>query len=154
MSVKMSQAFAAYRAVVISEVQQKIALDLSYKFNAEIEDIRKGTEEQLSYVASLRAEGKEAAAASIENLAEKSQRARLLDLQMRRSQVLDELNKDMLHKLDQRLSEYGAEVGLVNEPVSPNSEKTHSVKKAQFPDGSQAKVPMQLWVDYSQFQSL
>ena len=155
MSVKMSQAFAAFRSSLLAELQNQISNDLAHQFNAELEDIRKKDGEHQVYIALLRSEGKETAAVKMEELANKEQKARLLDLQLRRQQFILELNTKMHDAIDQRVADYGGKVAEIHEPIIGGKEVApRKIKKAQFSDGSMAKVPGQLWIDYSLFQTL
>ena len=155
--IKMSQAFASFRSSLLARFQSQIAGELAHQFNAELEDIRRKDGEHQTYIGLLRTEGKEQAAVKLEDLANKEQKARLMDLQLRRQTFIDGLNKDMLAQINQRVADYGGETAEVQEPLAIEEgpePKFKTVRKAQFPDGSMAKIPARLWVDYSLFQTL
>lgn len=159
MTIKKSQAFAAFRTSLLAGLQNEIASDLAHQFNAELEDIRIKDGAHRVYIGSLRVEGKEQAAVALENLADKEMKARVLDLKLRRQAFLDQLTAKMHASIDQRVADYGGTVATITEPVvgkegQIKEGQTRNVKKAQFDDGSMAKIPSALWVDYSLFQRL
>jgi very-short-patch-repair endonuclease len=132
--VKKSQAFAALRTQVITELQGEIQGELVPNFNSEIVDIRKKYE-------TTRSERGEA-------LADHEKRARITDLKVRQQEFIDECNRDLAARMEKRVKEYGGEIVTI---TTGEGKEAKSVLEAKFPDGSTARVPKALWIDYNQF---
>ena len=125
-----SQAFAAFRTELVADLQNDIETSLLPTFNSEIEDIRRSTQE----VAETKGQA----------LADHHRRARIMDLKIRQQQFIDELNQEMHEALTKRVKDYGGTIEAVND-----GEK--EVLEAKFPDGSNARVPKSLWINYEKF---
>lgn len=126
-----SQAFAAFRTALVAELQADMTTELIPTFNAEIEDIRRTTEEMKS----LRGEA----------LADHHKRARILDLKARQQDFIDSLNAEMREQLENRVKSYGGTI-----EVKKDGEK--EILEATFPDKSTARVPKSLWINYNLFE--
>lgn len=131
MSVRKSQAFAAYRTELVTEMQGDVLQTLVPSFNAEIVDIRKSTEETKQ----LKGEA----------LADHHKRARIQDLKVRQQDFIDGLNAELTEKLSKRVDLYG---GKIEEKENEAGKK---VLEATFSDGSVARMPKSLWIDYNLF---
>jgi len=147
LAVRASQAFAAFRQSLVSELSNKVYEELQPHFNAEAEDIRRRYSDSV----------KDAADANTENskkklleLAESNKKARILDLAKRKNDFIASLKVRLNLEITERLTEYKAEVFEEKEPREGKPDRI--VKKAKFPDGSMAKVPQNLYIDYSGFQ--
>lgn len=128
-----SQAFAAYRTELVAELQNDIATELLPKFNSEVEDIRRTTD-------STRETKGDA-------LATHHKRARISDLKIRQQSFIDGLNTEMRERLSKRVKEY-------NGTIETKKDGEKEVLEAKFDDGSVARVPKSLWVDYNRFDKL
>lgn len=148
MAVRSSQAFAAFRQSLVSELSAKVYDELMPQFNAAVEDIRREYE---SSVQAANEAPTEVAKNKLIELAESHKKARILDLAKRKNDFIGSLRIRLKLEIDGRLTEYKAEV-VEEEEKREGSEKTRMVKKAKFPDGSMAKIPQNLYIDYSGFQ--
>jgi hypothetical protein len=128
-----SQAFAAFRTELVANLQADIKEELLPKYNSEVEDIRRKAED----IKGTRGEA----------LADHHKRARMMDLRVRQQVFIDELNKEMRAQLEERVSEYK---GTIETKMDGDKE----VMEAKFPDGSVARVPKSLWIDYKQFDRI
>jgi hypothetical protein len=135
MSIRKSQAFAALRTQIITELQHQVEKELIPHFNAEVEDIRKEHQR-------LTSEGNPA-------LADHTKRARIQDLKVRQQDFLGSLNEDLRDRLGKRVTEYG---GKVVEKEVGEGKESRKVLEAVFDDGSTARMPKALWIDYNVFQ--
>lgn len=133
--MRLSQAFATLRVAVIAGLTSQINETLVPNFNSEVEDIRKEWEEKR---------------ATSEALADHHKRARIADLVVRRDAFIASLNDELRLQLNARakLPEYGGEVAEV--PVEKEG-KSKTVLEVKFKDGSTARMPKSLWVDYKIF---
>jgi hypothetical protein len=132
--MRLSQAFATLRVAVIAGLTDQIMKELLPNFNSEVEDIRVQWEKK-------RAES--------EALADHEKRARIADLIVRRDAFIESLNNDLRLQLGARAKapEYGGEIKEV--PDAKKEGKT--VLEVKFKDGSTARMPKSLWVDYKAF---
>lgn len=137
MTVRLSQAFAAFRNEQCAIAQNSIQTVLVPEFNAEAEDIRRTYE----------TESKDPAIG--EALAMHRKRARILDLNVRKQQFIQELDNEMQEALTKRVMDYK---GTIAAKTITEGDKQKEVLEAVFPDESFARVPKKLWVDYRQFQ--
>lgn len=134
--MKKSQAFAALRASVVAELQHQISTELLPQFNEEITGIRANWEK---------------ARPESEALADHKKRAAIADLVIRRDDFLTNLNKDMRTTLEKRVSDYGGVIGEVT-IEDKETQKPKIVLEAKFDDGSTARFPRSLWVNYRAFE--
>lgn len=138
--MKKSQAFAMLRESVIQELQFQIQTVLVPEFNSEVKDIEVEWEN-----------GRKVS----EALADHRKRARVADLIIRRDSFLESLNNDLRLALNARvkLPEYSGEISEIEIPISKEDEtETRKVLEVKFNDGSRARMPRSLWVDYKAFQ--
>lgn len=133
--MRLSQAFATLRVSVIAALTAQITEELLPKFNSEVEDIRRNWE-------SKRAES--------EALADHQKRAAIADLIVRRDAFIESLNNEMRIQLGTRAKapEYGGEI---QEVPDDKKGKGKTVLEVKFKDGSTARMPKSLWVDYKAF---
>ena len=134
--MKQSQAFATLRAAVVEELNHDINITLLPSFNAEVAQIRDVWEKE-------RPES--------EALADKRKRASMADLVIRRDAFIASLNADMKTKLEKRVSEYGGTITEVTIPDPKDTSRTKSVLEAKFGDGSKARFPKSLWINFKAF---
>ena len=148
--IRTSQAFAARREVIILGLQQALSEDLVPHFNAECFDIRKKYDETIEFTKDM--EDGPAKTKLIE-LAESNRKARIFDLNLRKRQFIDGLNVDMKMQCKSWLNDYKGEEFEEREPLKSGAThrdgnpRMRTVLKAKFPDGSQAKIPQQLYID-------
>ncbi len=135
MTIRRSQAFAAMRQVIIDGLLEKVNAYV-LKFNAEVEDIRR-------HHAAESQDPKFGAAS-----ADHRKQARIKDIVTKRKVFLDSLNTELQNKMEAKVGEYAGEI---EEQVEEGTDKVLAII-AKFPDGTQAKMPKALWVDYKQFQ--
>lgn len=134
--MKMSQAFAAFRTSLITNEQFAIANELVPVFNARCEDIRRKHEEDFQKYKNQ---------AKADNL----KKSLTYDLVLHRKQVLDVVQQRMEDQINERLAADKAE--LIEEEIPQERGRPKKVLTAKFPDGSMARVPQALWIDYNQF---
>ena len=146
--IRASQAFAAFRQSVISELQEDLMVNFVPNFNAEVFDIQKEFEDIHEYTTENISD---AAKAKMLELAEKKRHARTMDLMFRKNKFLESMTLTMKVQMLDRVKEYGGEQFEETE-TRENSTRTRKVLKAKFPDGSVAKIPQQLHIDWSLFQ--
>ena len=142
--IRQSQAFAAFRKSIINELNNDITTSLVPDFNSECEDIRR----QYTDTETFASDQPDVAKVKLIELAESRKRARILDLVVRKNKFLESLKVRLVLEMKQRLDEYHAEV---MEEDEERDGKTRKVLKAKFPDGSQAKVPQNIHIDFSVF---
>ena len=147
--IRVSQAFAAFRQAVIEELKSEIQNQLIPTFNAEIADIEAKYKETTEAAANAHTPN---ASEALLRVAMRNKEARLLGLQLRRQQFLNEIQTRLRMEVGAKLSEYGGETFEEEETNSNN--KTRVVSKARFPDGSIAKIPGHVFVDWNQFYTL
>lgn len=145
MSIRTSQAFAAFRQAVIQELHNELHNELIPQFNAECADIRKAFEETIEFAKTQ----PDTPRNKLIDLADRRKRARILDLVHRRKKFLESLDLRMKLEINKRLTEYEAEQFEEVEKHDNGTERP--VTKARFPDGSVAKIPNRLHVDFRVF---
>jgi hypothetical protein len=136
MAIRLSQAFAAHRTSVIALLQDNLVKELVPNFNSEVEDIRREHD-------TMKGESGEA-------LADHRKRSRIMDLKVRQQEFISGLDKELEETLTKRVVDYGGKV--ISKTIASDKGKEKLVLEAEFPDGSTARVPKHLWVDYDQFQ--
>ena len=146
--IRTSQAFAAFRQAVIEELQSEIQNELIPTFNASVADIDRQYKATTESAANAPTPN---ASESLLRVAMRNKEARLLDLRLRRQQFLNEIQTRLRMEIGNRLNEYGAETF---EEVEVRNDKERVVSKARFPDGSVAKIPGHVFVDWKQFYTL
>ena len=147
MSVRASQAFAANRKAVISELLNKLNLEFVPSYNAEIEDIRRQFEKMVTF-----ADEQPISAQALKEAAESRRKARILDINKRKNEFIQSLQVHMKMELAEKIKEYGGTEFEDEESIEGAEEgKTRKVNKVKFPDGSMAKVPRNLFIDYQAF---
>lgn len=132
--MRKSQAIAAFRNAKILELNNQLDNEIVPAFNAEVADIKHEWEEGCKNL-------------SIgEALADHKKRARVSDMLVRRKEFIDSLQTCLKMEMNERIKEYGGEI--------QESEKDgKKVLLAQFPDGSIARVPKSLWINYDLFHT-
>ena len=140
--MKTSKVFAAFRQSISMEITQAIADGIVPEFNAECADIRRKFDDTITFATT------EAASDNARNklidLAHATRKARILDLAKRRNEAIDKHRIHFLGDVRERLTDYNAE-------MVEDIEGGKKVLRAKFPDGSMAKVPQNLFVNYDQF---
>jgi len=129
----MSIAFATLREAVIVDLQQQLVTQSVPQFNAEIEDVRRVYDDE-------RANPKIG-----ESLAFHNRRARYEDMRVKREMFIKTLHTSLHSRLLQRVEEYG---GDIEDSIDRDNKP---VKVVKFPDGSSARLPRGLWVQYDQY---
>lgn len=136
MTIRLASAFATHRTAVIESLKASITKELVPNFNAEIENIRRVFEEEKDDLG--------------ESTAIHCRRGRIMDLKVRQQQFIDSLNADLFKDLKKRVEEYKGK--MIDKTITDGkSGKEKLVHEAEFPDGSTARVPNALWVDYTVF---
>jgi hypothetical protein len=136
MTIRLASAFATHRGDVIAELQLDVTEKLVPEFNAEINDI--GVE----YDKLKETKG--------ETFANNRKHARVMDLKVRQQQFINSLDKELSERMETRIKSYGGTVTPVK-AINPKGEEKE-VMEVKFPDGSVARVPQRLWINYQQFQ--
>jgi hypothetical protein len=141
MTIRLSQAFAAFRTAKIAELMENLNQELIPNFNAEVVHIEKKYEEDKM--------------AHGETLAMHFKRAAVLDLKVKQQTFIRELDQELQDSLKARIAlpEYKGELKVVM-LESDKGKKAKEVWEALFCDGSSARVPKGLWIDYSAFQRI
>jgi len=145
--IKISQVFTAKRTEVVTELQNLISETLVPEFNAELEDIRRGYAESYDFAVTQ----PDVARNKVLELSDCRRKARKLDLDLRRQQFIDSLHTRLVGESLAEAETYG---GVISEEMEERNGKQRKVKKVAFPDGSRAKIPSGIYVDYSLFQRL
>lgn len=132
--MKKSQAFAALRNQIVAELTENINSELIPHFNSDVVQIREAFEREKP---------------ESEALAMHRRRARIADLVIKRDEFIKGLNKELHDQLMQRVKDYNGEIT----EVTVESEDGKSVKKleAKFDDGSVARMPKSLWINFKAF---
>ena len=138
--MRKSQAFAAFRQSLCTELTAAYLNNLVPQFNAECEDIRR---EHASTVEEANEAKSENAKNKLIELAEANKRARIMDLNVRKNEFVQSLRTRLKLEQDQRIEEYGGIVG---------TKEGEKGKFVAFSDGSEAKVARDLWIDYKLLQ--
>ena len=132
---RMSQAFAAERTSLCAALTHELVTAYVPAFNAEAEDVRREHAKMSKNVKFGEA------------LADHKKRARIQDMAVRREMFIKTLQTKLSEGLLKRVKDYQGEI------KDEMDEKTQKpVKVAYFPDGTKAKFPKALWVDFSMFQ--
>ncbi len=134
--MKASQAFAAFRTSLITDLNHAILNELVPEFNSRCEDIRRRVDDDFK---------------TYHNQAKSDNFKKTLvyDLVLHRKTVLEGVQKTLSDKITKRLEDDQAAVRT--EEISEEGKKPKTVMIAEFPDKSSARVPMSLWIDYSAF---
>ena len=132
--MKQSQAFAAFRTSLITDKNHAILTELAPMFNSECEDIRRRVEKDFETYHNQ---------AKSDNL----KKSLVYDLVLGRKQTLAEVQNSMAKSITERLERDGA---TIRKDVE-DGDYVKNVQTAIFPDGSMARVPQSLWIDYSVF---
>ena len=133
--LKQSKAFAAFRASLITDKNHAILNELVPVFNSQCEDIRRRCEEDFQMYHNQ---------AKTDNF----RKSLVYDLVLGRQQTLDEVQNTMQQEIAERLAKDRADVK--KEEVEKDG-RIKTVLTAFFPDGSKARVPQSLWIDYTVF---
>lgn len=136
--LKQSKAFAAFRASLITDKNHAILNELVPTFNAQCEDIRRRCEEDFNTYHNQ---------AKTDNF----RKSLVYDLVLGRQQVLNRVQEDMQREITERLAKDGARLEEEEIPDPKREDRTKMVLAAFFPDGSKARVPQALWIDYKVF---
>lgn len=134
--MKASQAFAAFRTSLITDKNHVILTELVPIFNSCCEDIRRKVDEDFNTYHNQ---------AKSDNL----RKTLIYDLVLYRKQILDTVQNSMAKAIKERLQKDNA---TVEEEIIESNERPKHVLTAKFPDGSAAKVPQKLWIDYTMFE--
>ena len=136
--LKQSKAFAAFRASLITDKNHSILNELVPVFNSQCEDIRrKCTEDFQTYHNQAKTDN--------------FRKSLVYDLVLGRQQVIDKVQEDMHREITERLAKDGARLEEEEIPHPEKEGRTKTVLTAFFPDGSKARVPQALWIDYMAF---
>jgi len=135
MTTKASEVFSAFRQASITELQHNILNDLLPNYTAEAEDIRREHEANTPISAAL---------------ADHKKHARVLDLIHRRNKFIAECNSVLVDTLTKKAKELNGTITEVTE-THRDTGKEQTVLKVLFDDGSRAKMPRGLWIDFKQF---
>ena len=146
--IRTSQAFAAFRQSIIEQLHAEIENSLVPQFNSEVVDIEK---DYTSTVAASEETPTPNAKLALVRVAERNREARVLDLKLRRQHFLNEVQSKLRLEMHQRIDEYK---GVVSEETEERDGRKRLVEKVKFPDGSIAKVPAHVYVDFKQFESV
>lgn len=132
--MKKSQAFAALRNQIVAELTENINSELIPQFNAEVIQIREVFEKSKP---------------ESEALAMHRRRAHIADLVVRRDEFIKGLNKDLHEQLTKRVKDYNGEI--VEVEIKDENDKPIKKLEAKFDDGSIARFPKSLWVNFKAF---
>ncbi len=136
--MKQSQAFAAFRQSLITDKQHAIINELVPEFNSRCEDIRRKVEVDFDTYKNR---------AKADNF----KKSLTYDLVLHRNEVIRKVQEDLTREVNHRLAEYGARLDTEEVPHPKKEGRMQHVKVAHFPDGSKARVPNGLWIDYAMF---
>ena len=130
---RMSVAFAAQREAITVELLQLVDQQELPRFNAAVENIRRLHEEESHNVKVGPA------------LADHRKRARYEDERVKREMFLSTLQSRLRLELEAKVTEYQG-------TLETSEDKEHKpLIIAKFPDGSTARMPRGLWVNYKMF---
>ena len=137
--MKQSQAFAAFRLSLITDKNHAIINELVPEFNIQCKSICERVEKDFN---------------TYHNQAKADNFRRFLtyDLIMARDKQIEEVQTSMQKSIDERLAWDGA--SLRKDEITRANGKMKEVLTAVFPDGSTARVPQKLWIDYSLFERI
>ena len=136
--MKQSQAFAAFRQSLISNLKHALENELVPEFNSRCEDIRRKSESDFETYHNR---------AKADNL----KKTLTYDLVLHRNAVIDDLQKNLRQQVVERLAGDGAEIREEEVPDPKKEGRMKRITTALFPDQSKARVPNSLWIDYSIF---
>ena len=136
--MKQSQAFAAFRQSLITDKSHAILNELAPAFNARCEDIRRKAREDMETYHN-------------EALVNNRVKSAIYDLVLYRKQIIDGVQNALQQAVTARLADDQAELIEEVHPDDRREGLTKLVHIAKFPDGSSARVPQALWIDYSVF---
>lgn len=131
---KMSIAFAAHREAFTVELQQLLASQLVPEFNAEMEHIRRVHEEEKNNPKIGEA------------LADHRKRAAYEDARVRRETFIQSLQSRLRLELEKKVKDYGGEI------KDSEDREGKKLQVANFPDGSTARMPRALWINFKLFE--
>lgn len=147
MTIRLSQAFAAFRTAKIAELMDNLNKELVPNFNAEVIHLEK------KYETDVAEHG--------ETLAMHFKRSGVMDLKVKQQGFIKALDDELLQAMKERilLPEYNGKLKAITIPGQPKGEgkkatEPKEVLEVEFPDGSSARVPKGLWIDYSVFQRI
>jgi hypothetical protein len=129
----MSVAFAANREAITVELLQLVTAQELPRFNACVEDIRRIYAEENKNLKIG------------ETLADHRKRARYEDARVKREQFIATLQSRLRLEMEAKVTEYGGEL------VASEDKEGKPVTIAKFPDGSTARLPRGLWINYKMF---
>ena len=135
--MKQSQAFAAFRLSLITDKNHAILNELVPEFNTQCMAIRERVEKDFNTYHN-------------QAKADNFKKSLTYDLIMARDKQIEEVQIELQKSIDERLAWDGASLREDTIPTSNNRVKT--ILTAVFPDGSTARVPQKLWIDYSLFE--
>ena len=150
MSVRASQAFAAHRQAVLAELQLEIQKTLVPSFNARIRHIEKEYKDMLVKVEEAKAQGENWGPLLLTQ-AEADKKAEILDVNKKKNEYIRNMNEGLKLEMMEKVKEYGGEV-IEEEEIPQGKTTLMKVLKAQFPDGSKAKFPKGIFIDYTLFE--
>ena len=130
---RMSVAFAAQREAITVELLQLVDQQELPRFNAAVEDIRRQHEAE-------KGDPKIG-----EALADHRKRARYEDQRVKRETFMSTLQSRLRLEMEAKVTEYGGTL----EQSTDKENKPLII--AKFPDGSTARMPRGLWVNYKMF---
>ena len=133
--MKQSQAFAAFRQSLISNLSHALENELVPEFNSRCEDIRRRSELDFETYHNR---------AKSDNL----KKTLTYDLVLHRNAVIDDLQKNLRSQVVERLAGDGAEIREEEVPDPKKEGRMRRITTALFPDQSKARVPNSLWIDY------
>ena len=136
--MKYSHAFAAFRTSLITDANHAIKTELVPEFNSRCEDIRRKAETDFE---------------TYHNQAKANNLRKSLnyDLILYREQILEEVQKTITDKINERLARDSAELIEETVPDKRVEGRMKNVLTAIFPDKSRSRVPTKLWIDFSMF---
>jgi predicted aminopeptidase len=130
---RMSVAFAANREAITVELLQLVSAEELPRFNASVENIRRLHEEERTNLKIGEA------------LADHRKRARYEDARVKREQFIATLQSRLRLEMEAKVTEY-------NGTLEQSEDKEGKpVTIAKFPDGSTARLPRGLWINYKMF---
>ena len=138
MSLKQSRAFAAFRSSLITDKEHAILHELAPAYNERVAEIRQKVEDDFQ-IYHNRAK------------ADNFRKSLVYDLELGLQQTLDSVQKDLQERIHERLNTDGAQVITEKIPDRKREGREKEVLTAIFPDGTKARVPHALWIDYKLF---
>ena len=135
--MKQSQAFAAFRLSLITDKNHAILNELVPEFNTQCMAIRERVEKDFNTYHN-------------QAKADNFKKSLTYDLIMARDKQIEEVQIELQKNIDERLAWDGA--SLREDTIPTSNDRVKTVLTAVFPDGSTARVPQKLWIDYSLFE--